>query len=292
MAFRRIPVRIARRFFIKRRFTIGVVFASVPFLGYLLIFGRSISVPGQMLSTNIECDCPLTKQQTRNSTLKTEEILTSIAGERKVEHDSENSTGSLNAHMWHGICGMNVDILRNWPHFPYLPDKRSFVSKFRKTQVLNMKDNGERIFGFVHPQRSGMYKFAITSDDTSELWLSRNEDPASSEMIARVFSLFIDRLGLKKETTRNILSKFLKKSFFTPARNITSSLLVNKVLAPLMLLYFGVTGIQRLKLLARSTCQVFTRMKFKAQFPHTRVKNPRLRFIARGIYIIFIVCRS
>ena len=191
MAFRRIPVRIARRFFIKRRFTIGVVFASVPFLGYLLIFGRSISVPGQILSTNIECDCPLTKQQARNSTLKqqTEAIVTSIAGKLKVEHDSENSTGSLNAHMWHGICGMNVDILRNWPHFPYLPDKRSFVSEFRKTQFLNMKDNGERIFGFVHPQRSGMYKFAITSDDTSELWLSRNEDPASSEMIARVFSL-------------------------------------------------------------------------------------------------------
>ena len=33
-----------------------------------------------------------------------------------------------------------------------------------------------------------MYKFAITSDDTSELWLSSNEDPASSEMIARVYS--------------------------------------------------------------------------------------------------------
>ena len=190
MAFRRIPVRIARRFFIKRRFTFGVVFASVPFLGYLLIFGQSISVPGKILSTNIECDCPLTKQQTRNSTIKqqTEAIVTSIAGERKVEQDSENSTGSLNAHMWHGICGMNVDILRNWPHFPYFPDKRSFVSEFRKTQVLNMKDNGERIFGFVHPQRSGLYKFAITSDDTSELWLSRNEDPASSEMIARVYS--------------------------------------------------------------------------------------------------------
>lgn len=116
--------------------------------------------------------------------------MTSAADERKVEHDSENSTGSLNAHMWHGICGWNVDILRNWPHFPYFPDKRSFVSEFRKTQGLNMKNNGERIFGFFHPQVSGRYKFAITSDDTSELLLSRNinEDPASSEMIARVYS--------------------------------------------------------------------------------------------------------
>ena len=190
MAFRRIPVRIARSFFIKRRFTFGVAFASVPFFGYLLLFGRSISVPGKTLSTNMECDCPLTKQQTQNSTLKqqTEAIVASTAGERNVEHDSENSTGSLNAHMWYGICGKNVDILRNWPHFPYFPDKRTFISEFRKTKVLNMKNNGERIFGFVHPQRSGMYKFAITSDDTSELWLSRNEDPASSEMVARVYS--------------------------------------------------------------------------------------------------------
>ena len=190
MAFRRIPLRIARRFFIKRPITFGVVFATVPFLGYLLIFGPFLSVPGKVLSTNIECDCPLTKQQTRNYTLKqqTEAIVTSTAGERNVEHDSENSTGSLNAHMWYGICGMNVSILRNWPYFPYFPDKRSFISEFRKTQVLNMKDNGERIFGFIHPQVSGMYKFAITSDDTSELWLSRNEDPASSEMIARVYS--------------------------------------------------------------------------------------------------------
>ena len=125
MAFRRILVRIARRFFIKRRFTIGVVFASVPFLGYLLIFGRSISVPGKTFSTNMECECPLTKRQTQHSTLKqqTEAIVASTAGERNVE---QNPTGSLNAHRWYGICGENVDILRNWPHFPYLPDKRSF----------------------------------------------------------------------------------------------------------------------------------------------------------------------
>ena len=177
MAFRLIPVSFVRRLFIKRRFTSGVLLASLPFLGYLLLFsssetGLSTSVPGKMLSTNIVCDCPCaTKQQTQNSTLKpqTEVIVTSTStfpGERKVEHDSSTSIGSLNAHMWSGICGMNVDILRNWPHFPYFPDQRSFVSEFRRTQVLNMKDNGERIFGFAHPQVSGMYKFAITSDNT------------------------------------------------------------------------------------------------------------------------------
>ena len=199
MAFRRIPISFVRRLFVKRRFTYGVLIASLPFAGYLLLFsssetGRSISVPaGKILPTNIVCDCPCaTKQQAQNKTskLQTDVIVTSTVrtGERKVEHASSKSTGSLNVHLWSGICGMNVDILRNWSHFPYFPDKRSFVSEFRKTQVANVENSGERIFGFVHPQVSGMYKFAITSDDTSELWLSRNEDPASSEMIARVYS--------------------------------------------------------------------------------------------------------
>jgi len=200
MAFRLIPVSFFKRSFIKRRFTLGVLLSSLSLLGYLLLFTSSgtrlaNSVPGKILSTNIVRDCPCeTKKQTQNSTLEqqTEAIVTSttktFTGERKVEQNYSTSTGSLNAHMWYGICGMNVDILRNWPHFPYFPDKRSFVSEFRKAQVLNTRDNGERIFGFVHPQVSGMYRFAITSDDTSELWLSKNEDPASSEMIARVYS--------------------------------------------------------------------------------------------------------
>jgi len=91
--------------------------------------------------------------------------------------------------MWSEICGKDIDVLRNWPHFPYYPNKRSFISEFRKTQLLDAENSGERIFGFVVPQRSGMYKFAITSNGTSELWLSLNEDPSSSEIIARTHSL-------------------------------------------------------------------------------------------------------
>ena len=199
MACRLIPVSLVRRLFFKRRFTFGVLLPSLAFAGYLLLLsssetGRSISLPaGNLLPTNAACDCPCaTKQQAENTSLKqqTDVIVTSTArtDERKVEHDSTKSPGSLNAHMWSVICGTSVDILRNWPNFPYFPDKRSFISEFRKTQVANVENSGERIFGFVHPQVSGMYKFAITSDNTSELWLSRNEDPASSEMIARVYS--------------------------------------------------------------------------------------------------------
>ena len=200
MASWRIPLRFGRRLFIRRRFTVGVVVASVPFLAYFLLFassesGRFVSLPAKTLSSNIVCDCPCaTRQQTQNNTIKppTEEVTTTttraFTRERKVENDSLESTGSLNFHVWSEICGTNVNILRDWPRFPYFPDKRSFIKEFHKFQVLNTRNNGERIFGFVHPQRSGEYKFAITSDDTSELWLSTNKDPASSEMIARVYS--------------------------------------------------------------------------------------------------------
>ncbi|KAJ7360062.1 hypothetical protein OS493_019154 [Desmophyllum pertusum] len=186
--FRRIFVLFGRRLTSKRRFV--VVLASIPFLGYLLLFtsSRSITVPVTPISTNIAGDCPCaTRQQTaENDAVKPH--LDALTRERKVQNHSLSSDVRLSVHMWSGVCGMEVDILRNWPHFPYFPDKRSFISEFQRTQVPATNNNGERIFGFIHPQRSGEYYFAISSDDTSELWLSPNEDPASSEMIARVYS--------------------------------------------------------------------------------------------------------
>ena len=118
MAYWRIPFRFGRRLFIKRRFTVGVVVASVPFLVYFLLIatsesGRFVSVPGKTLSTNIGYDCPCgTRQQTQNS----EAVATSMTREQKVEHDSLNYTGTLNFHMWSEICGTNVDILKPGSH--------------------------------------------------------------------------------------------------------------------------------------------------------------------------------
>ena len=92
-------------------------------------------------------------------------------------------TGKLNLHTW-DICGFNVEDLRQWPSFPRFPDKTEFVSNF--TTDGNAMQIGERIFGFVHPKVTGIYRFAITSDDTSELWLSTNEDPKKVRLISSV----------------------------------------------------------------------------------------------------------
>ena len=91
----------------------------------------------------------------------------------------------LNVHIWRGLCGGSVANVRKSLFFPRYPDEQKFVSDFQIED--DGVDYGEKIFGFVHPPRDGSYRFAIASDDTSELWLSASEDPDKKQLIASVF---------------------------------------------------------------------------------------------------------
>ena len=91
----------------------------------------------------------------------------------------------LNVHIWRSICGTNVSNLLISPFFPQYPNERKVISHFETED--NGLDYGQKIFGFIHPPRSGLFRFAIASDDGSELWLSTNEDPDKKQLIARVF---------------------------------------------------------------------------------------------------------
>ena len=107
--------------------------------------------------------------------------------------------GALNHHTWVDICETSVHVLRKWPHFPSSPDKRSFLTQFYSTnEDRDTTNNGERIYGFIHPQVSGDYKFAITSSGPSELWLSTNEDSTYSVIIARVNSALDEPASTRK----------------------------------------------------------------------------------------------
>jgi hypothetical protein len=46
------------------------------------------------------------------------------------------------------------------------------------------KEYGARVRGYICVPQSGNYRFAISSDDQSELWLSTNEDPTNKRKIA------------------------------------------------------------------------------------------------------------
>ena len=188
MTFRRIPF-FGKKSFSKRRF--AVVVLSFPLIAYVLLFltpERQNLITLEHTQSSItapECPCNYPDKKVRVITTPTERIIPSAG---TVAHGPSLSPGRLNVHMWSDICGTRVDNLRNSPHFPYFPYKSYSISDFYTFKPFDIRNSGERIFGFVHPHLSGEYKFAIVSDDTSELWLSPDEDPASSQMIARVYS--------------------------------------------------------------------------------------------------------
>lgn len=94
--------------------------------------------------------------------------------------------GVLNLHVWKDLCGLQVDSLRETPLFPHHPHERLFLKNFGTSR--QEENYGQRIFGFIVPKVSGLYKFGISSDDTSELWLSFDDKPSNLRLIASVFS--------------------------------------------------------------------------------------------------------
>ena len=112
----------------------------------------------------------------------------------KIADHTKNATSptqpafsALDVYMWRGLCGANISNLRKSLFFPRYPDEnfRSFITKFQIED--HGIDYGQIIFGFVHPPITMPYRFAIVSDDESELWLSSSEDPKQKQLIARVF---------------------------------------------------------------------------------------------------------
>jgi len=103
-----------------------------------------------------------------------------------LSFNSSNIPGVLNLHVWNDLCGLDVDRLRETPLFPRYPQERLFLRSFQI--VRDFDSYGLRIFGFIRPRVSGLYTFAVSSDDTSELWLSFDENPHNIRLIASVFS--------------------------------------------------------------------------------------------------------
>ena len=101
-----------------------------------------------------------------------------------VNYTDDKLRYEANAHYWDYVCGYNVEDLRSHPLFPFMPFRRDTVDNlYIKEQDLQF---GARVFGYLHPSTDGFYQFAISSDDCSEFWLSINEDPLNTELIAAV----------------------------------------------------------------------------------------------------------
>ena len=115
----------------------------------------------------------------------------------------EERKGRLTVSIWQDLCGGEVKVLRNSPFYPNYPNEKLNYDITEFQIEDNKAGYGQTIAGFLNPVRSGSYRFAIASDDSSELWLSPSDNPDEKQLIA---SVFVE--GDTGWTRKNELSKY------------------------------------------------------------------------------------
>jgi hypothetical protein len=111
--------------------------------------------------------------------------LYKLPEEQVVDESVEIHCKGLNQHMWLDVCSPSIDFLCNVPLYPKAPNRRTIINATDFSWPSNEK-YGERVFGFLRPPTTGSYVFAISSNNSSELWLSTDERSENSILIANV----------------------------------------------------------------------------------------------------------
>ncbi|EDV26518.1 uncharacterized protein TRIADDRAFT_54610 [Trichoplax adhaerens] len=96
--------------------------------------------------------------------------------ERRIGLQGERA-GMWTRHIWFNICGNLLYSLKKHLNFPLQPDQEMVIRSLSITTSKKFTNFGERIFGYIHPYTTGHYQFVLSAYDTSELWISSNDDP-------------------------------------------------------------------------------------------------------------------
>ena len=92
--------------------------------------------------------------------------------------------GGLNQHIWENNCVKTIETLCNFPVFPNAPDQRQVISQTEITAPDNAGTDGHRLFGFVFPNSTGEYQFAVASNGFAEIWLSLSKNWKAAKKVA------------------------------------------------------------------------------------------------------------
>ncbi len=99
-----------------------------------------------------------------------------------------SSRGFLRREVFTGISGTTVADLVNNTRFPDSPDQTGYLVRFEAPS--NVTENyGQRVFGWLLPPATGFYRFFLSSDDSSALFLSSDADPVNATTVATMTSI-------------------------------------------------------------------------------------------------------
>ncbi|XP_068762533.1 uncharacterized protein [Montipora capricornis] len=101
--------------------------------------------------------------------------------------DQENAhylQGGLNQHVWENDCLKTLQLLCSFPIFPKAPYRRNLINRTEIRELKDTRTDAHRLFGFILPNLTGEYQFAVASNGDAEIWLSRSKNWRSAERIA------------------------------------------------------------------------------------------------------------
>lgn len=92
----------------------------------------------------------------------------------------------LNHHVWEYNCLKSIEALCNFPIFPKAPDRRQIISRTEIIALRSRGVDGHRLIGYLVPNLSGEYNFAVASNGFVEVWLSPIRSWRAAKQIAYI----------------------------------------------------------------------------------------------------------
>ena len=98
----------------------------------------------------------------------------------------EKAGGALLEEHWGGIAGASISALTSNTNYPSKPSGREFITSFECLAQDWTNAYGTRVTGYLVPPLTGSYTFAVSGDDTAELYLSTDATTNNKALIASV----------------------------------------------------------------------------------------------------------
>ncbi|EDO40168.1 predicted protein [Nematostella vectensis] len=95
-------------------------------------------------------------------------------------------TDKLNRFVWKDILGSDVMSILGHPYFPYFASDVHSLSNTSLIKMNSEQNYAQWIIGYIHADKTGVFRFAIASDDSSELRVSTDENPMNARVVAAV----------------------------------------------------------------------------------------------------------